>query len=128
MRLRVMQAAEHILETGATVRACAAKYGVSKTTIHKDMRVRLPRLDADLSKEVDGILRKNLEERHIRGGAATREKYRKERPPPHYSIIVQLYFPQYRQDMKNPCRRFPGHGFHSNVYLFPALYALFTIA
>ena len=87
VRLRVMQAAEHILETGATVRACAAKYGVSKTTIHKDMRTRLPQLDTELSRDVDAILKKNLEERHIRGGAATREKFRRQEnclyiPPP----------------------------------------------
>ena len=82
VRLRVMQAAEHILESGATVRACAAKYCVSKTTIHKDMRERLPKLDGELSKEVDAVLKKNLEERHIRGGAATREKFRRSRPPP----------------------------------------------
>ncbi len=81
VRLRVMQAAEHILETGATVRACAARYGVSKTTIHKDMRVRLLRLDSELFAKVDAVLKKNLEERHIRGGAATREKYRAARPP-----------------------------------------------
>jgi len=79
VRLRVMQAAEHILETGATVRSCAAKYGVSKTTIHKDMRDRLPRLDELLFREVDAVLKKNLEERHIRGGAATKAKYRKDR-------------------------------------------------
>ena len=78
VRLRVMQAAEHILETGATVRACAAKFGVSKTTIHKDMRERLPRLDGTLFRDVDRILKKNLEERHLRGGAATRAKYRGE--------------------------------------------------
>lgn len=77
MRLRVLQAAEHILETGATVRACAGKFGVSKTTIHKDMRDRLPQIDGGLSREVDRILKKNLEERHLRGGAATRAKYRK---------------------------------------------------
>ena len=75
MRLRVMQAAEHILETGATVRACAGKFGVSKTTIHKDMRARLPVLDADLGMEVDRILKKNLRERHLRGGDATRRKF-----------------------------------------------------
>ena len=75
MRLRVMQAAEHILETGATVRACAGKFGVSKTTIHKDMRSRLPELDAELSAEVDRILKKNLQERHLRGGDATRRKF-----------------------------------------------------
>ena len=77
VRLRVMQAAEHILETGATVRACAGKFGVSKTTIHKDMRVRLPELDAQLGAEVDRILKKNLQERHLRGGDATRRKFLK---------------------------------------------------
>jgi len=75
VRLRVMRAAEHILETGATVRACAAKFGVSKTTIHKDVRSRLPELDADLGRHVDAILRKNLQERHLRGGEATRQKF-----------------------------------------------------
>ncbi len=77
VRLRVMQAAEHILETGATVRACAAKFGVSKTTIHKDVRDRLPRVDAELCAQVDEVLRKNLRERHLRGGDATREKFRR---------------------------------------------------
>ena len=76
VRLRVMQAAEHILETGATVRACAGKFGVSKTTIHKDMRERLPKMDSDLSRRVDAVLQRNLQERHLRGGEATRRKYR----------------------------------------------------
>lgn len=75
MRLRVLQAAEHILETGATVRACAGKFGVSKTTIHKDMRQRLPELNADMGAQVDAILKKNLQERHLRGGDATRQKF-----------------------------------------------------
>ena len=75
VRLRVMQAAEHILETGATVRACAGSFGVSKTTIHKDMRERLPRMDMDLSRRVDAVLQRNLQERHLRGGEATRRKY-----------------------------------------------------
>ena len=75
VRLRVMQAAEHILETGATVRACAGKFGVSKTTIHKDMRERLPQMDGELSRRVDEVLQKNLRERHLRGGEATRRKY-----------------------------------------------------
>ena len=79
VRLRVMQAAEHILESGDTVRACAAKFGVSKTTIHKDMRKRLPKIDAQMYWEVDKILQKNLQERHIRGGAATKEKYKRAR-------------------------------------------------
>jgi len=72
---RVLQAAEYVLETGATVRACAARMGVSKTTIHKDMRDRLPRLNAPLGREVDGVLKRNLQERHLRGGEATRRRY-----------------------------------------------------
>lgn len=75
VQLRVLHAAEYILETGSTIRACAARMGVSKTTIHKDMRERLPELNEALSKDVDGVLRKNLKERHLRGGAATRAKY-----------------------------------------------------
>ena len=81
VRLRVMQAAEHILETRATVRACAGKFGVSKTTIHKDMRERLPKMDADLSRRVDAVLQRNLQERHLRGGEATRRKYSELREP-----------------------------------------------
>lgn len=77
VRRRVLQAAEHILDTGATVRACARKYGVSKTTIHKDMRQRLPQLDPKLSARVDCVLRENLSQRHVRGGEATRIKYLK---------------------------------------------------
>ena len=77
MQLRVLQAAEHILETGATVRACAGKFGVSKTTIHKDMRQRLPLVDEEMGTQVAAILQKNLQERHLRGGDATRRKFLK---------------------------------------------------
>lgn len=77
VRLRVLRAAEHILETGETVRACAVRFGVSKTTVHKDLRERLPRLDARLGERVDEVLRRNLRERHLRGGDATREKFRR---------------------------------------------------
>lgn len=76
---RVLQAAEYVLETGATVRACAARMGVSKTTIHKDMRVRLPRLNKEMCSQVDAVLKKNLQERHLRGGEATRRKYREQK-------------------------------------------------
>ena len=72
---RVAAAARHILKTGATVRACAEAFGVSKTTIHKDMRERLPQLDPAQARKVDAVLRRNREERHLRGGQATREKY-----------------------------------------------------
>lgn len=79
VQMRVTEAAKHILKTGATVRACADVFGVSKTTIHKDMRERLPELSPSMARRVDAVLRRNREERHIRGGQATREKYRKER-------------------------------------------------
>ena len=73
---RVITIAEHILKTGATVRACAAKYHVSKTTVHKDMCERLPHLDEDLARSVGKVMQINKADRHIRGGEATRRKYR----------------------------------------------------
>lgn len=76
---RVRAAAEYVMRTGATVRACAARFGVSKTTIHKDLRERLPELDRSLAGCVDAVLNHNREQRHLRGGAATREKYRRRR-------------------------------------------------
>ena len=76
VELRVREAAQYILKTGATVRVCAVKFGVSKTTIHKDMRERLPLLNPALARCVDKVLIKNREERHLRGGQATREKYK----------------------------------------------------
>lgn len=75
VQMRVVEAARHILKTGATVRACAEIFGVSKTTIHKDMRERLPELSPTMAGLVDEVLNKNREERHIRGGQATKEKY-----------------------------------------------------
>jgi putative DeoR family transcriptional regulator, stage III sporulation protein D len=73
---RVLAEAAYILEYGATVRACAAAKGVSKTTVHKDMRTRLPRIDGRLSRSVDRVLSINRQQRHIRGGLATRRKYK----------------------------------------------------
>ena len=78
VRLRVIETAKYILNTGATVRAAAKRFGVSKTTVHKDMRKRLPCIDAQLFAQVDKILIRNMQERHIRGGMATRRKYKGE--------------------------------------------------
>ena len=75
--IRVTEAAEYIRATGATVRVCAKRFGVSKTTIHKDMRERLKEISPALYAQVSQVLAKNKAERHIRGGAATREKYQK---------------------------------------------------
>ncbi|NLI70448.1 MAG: sporulation transcriptional regulator SpoIIID [Firmicutes bacterium] len=72
---RVMEISHYILETGATVRKVAAEFGVSKSTVHKDITERLSYLDRDLAREVKKILENNKAERHIRGGEATRRKY-----------------------------------------------------
>lgn len=72
---RAVEAAEYIVRTGATVRACARKFCVSKSTIHKDMRLRLPEIDRNLARQVDRVLGVNRSQRHLRGGDATRAKY-----------------------------------------------------
>ncbi len=72
---RVIEAAEYIAETGATVRKTAKKINVSKSTVHKDVSERLQEIDQNLFKEVRKILDLNLQERHLRGGMATKLKY-----------------------------------------------------
>ena len=76
IELRVKDLAVYILENRATVRAAAARFGVSKSTVHKDMTERLPHMDPALYKQVRRLLDINTAERHIRGGLATRRKYR----------------------------------------------------
>ena len=74
---RAVQLAEYIVEQGATVRAAAAAFGCSKSTVHKDVAVRLRTLQPELFRQVRAVLARNKAERHLRGGAATRRKYRK---------------------------------------------------
>jgi putative DeoR family transcriptional regulator (stage III sporulation protein D) len=74
---RVNEIAQYILETGCTVRSCAAQFKVSKTTVHKDMRERLRQLNPEKAKAVSRVLDGNREERHLRGGNATKKKYAK---------------------------------------------------
>jgi len=74
---RVIDVARYTLKTGATIRETAKVFGVSKSTIHKDLSERLPKTDKLLSKKVKAILKRNFDERQIRGGKATREKYKK---------------------------------------------------
>ena len=74
---RVLACAEYMLKTGSTVRGCAEWFGISKTTVHKDMRARLPLIDAQLAQAVDGLLDVNRKQRHMRGGQATKLKYKK---------------------------------------------------
>lgn len=74
---RVMEVAQHIVDTGATVREAAKVFKVSKSTIHKDMSERLPKVDPAVYEDVKKILEKNKAERHIRGGYATKMKYKR---------------------------------------------------
>lgn len=73
---RAKTLAVYIIETGATVRAAAAHFGISKSTVHKDLQQRLPKYDPPLYAAVRKVLDLNKQERHIRGGQATRRKYK----------------------------------------------------
>lgn len=74
---RAISEGEYIVENNATVRSTAAVFGVGKSTVHKDVTVALKELDAILYCEVKKVLEKNLSERHIRGGLATKLKNEK---------------------------------------------------
>ena len=78
---RTVELANHIAENKCTVRECAKKFGISKSTVHKDITERLPKINKRLWKEVHEILLENKQERHIRGGEATREKYKGQTVP-----------------------------------------------
>ena len=73
---RALELAEYIIENRATVRAAARQFGVSKSTVHKDLSERLETIDRTLYNQVKEILEFNKSERHIRGGLATRRKYK----------------------------------------------------
>ena len=72
---RAIELAHYIAENGATVRAAAARFCISKSTVHKDMTERLPRLNGALAEQVARVLAVNKAERHLRGGQATKKKY-----------------------------------------------------
>ena len=78
---RAVELGQYIVENGATVRAAASKFGISKSTVHKDVSERLRRLNPSLAAAVALVLEKNKAERHIRGGLATRRKYHPEGGP-----------------------------------------------
>ena len=79
METRACDLAQYIIEHDATVRAAAGHFGVSKSTVHKDLSQRLPGFNRPLYLRVKAVLDRNKAERHIRGGIATREKYRAQR-------------------------------------------------
>ena len=72
---RAILLAQYIIETGATVRATAKVFKISKSTVHKDVAQRLKRIDARLYSQAKQVLETNKAQRHIRGGLATRRKY-----------------------------------------------------
>ena len=72
---RTRRNGEYIAETGCTVRACAAHFSISKSTVHKDVTDRLAAIDYALFRKVQKVLGINLSERHLRGGNATKIKY-----------------------------------------------------
>ncbi len=74
---RACELAVYMIQTGATVRAAAKHFGISKSTVHKDLSQRLQRCNKSLYLQVRQVLDTNKAQRHIRGGMATREKYRK---------------------------------------------------
>ena len=76
MEKRAYDLAVYVIENQATVRAAAQKFGISKSTVHKDLTQRLPKLNPRLYCQVRQVLDENKKERHIRGGLATRRKYK----------------------------------------------------
>ena len=72
---RVVREGKYIVETGCTVRTCAKVLGASKSTVHKDVTERLAGIDPTLWEKVKAVLSVNLQERHLRGGDATKKKY-----------------------------------------------------
>ena len=72
---RAIQIANYIIESNATVRQTAKTFGVSKSTVHKDVTDRLMQINPTLAKQARQVLDVNKSERHIRGGMATKEKY-----------------------------------------------------
>ena len=76
MEARAAGLAQYIIENRATVRAAAKQFGVSKSTVHKDITERLQELNPHMAAQVKEVLDINKAQRHIRGGIATRKKYR----------------------------------------------------
>ena len=76
MEERAVKLAQYIIENRATVRTAAAKFGISKSTVHKDLSERLPAVNRGLYLQAKAVLEENKAQRHIRGGIATRKKYK----------------------------------------------------
>lgn len=77
-QLRAVEIGEYIVENRTTVRVAAKVFGVSKSTVHMDVTDKLEKINPSLFRQVRSVLDENKAQRHIRGGLATREKYRKQ--------------------------------------------------
>lgn len=75
MENRILSIAQYTIDHNSTVRQAARKFGISKSTVHKDLTERLPQINHHLADEVRHVLEVNKQERHLRGGQATKEKY-----------------------------------------------------
>lgn len=74
---RVLKETDYILKTNKTVREVASEFNVSKSTVHKDLQERLPKLNQELFIKVQDLMQQHIEERHLRGGESTKNKYKK---------------------------------------------------
>ena len=74
---RVLKETEYIIKTNKTVRETALEFNISKSTVHKDIQERLPKINKKLYKIIQNVLKKHIEERHIKGGESTKNKYKK---------------------------------------------------
>lgn len=77
IRLRCLSIAAYMIDRHATVRQAAKAFGISKSSVHKDMGQRLPTIDRQLGRQVAALMQYNKAVRHLRGGAATKAKYQK---------------------------------------------------
>lgn len=76
IEIRVKEVANYIINTKATIRKAGEEFYISKSTVHKDLNERLPIIDPVMAEKTHSILEKNKAERHIRGGIATRNRYK----------------------------------------------------
>ena len=79
---RCIKLAEYLIDNNSTVRATAKHFGISKSTVHKDIAEKLPHIQFELYQKAKDVLEKNKAERHLRGGQATKEKYERQRKKP----------------------------------------------
>ena len=90
--LKTIEYARYIVDNNATIRATAKRFGVAKSTVHYDLNNRLKYYDGDLYLRVKKILQVNFNEKHIRGGMATKQKYLQEKEAEEFSDFIYYVF------------------------------------